>query len=424
MDVTITRYLREDRGGKDLAAIHFRVCWQGQKVRFSAREKIHADLWDEANQLIKKSPDKTIDRENKSVSRRLGIYTTQLEKFFELRSVAPSVAEVQAEIERIRRDELGQAVKVKQEPEPVPEGPKFPTLREYLDEYAKTLPGGLSKSTRQHIEAIGIHLDAFMGQINWQHLRINTLNQLKNYLSEEMNLSDNTVAAYFGSFKGALKYARVLEYPVPDDYTLVSGSPADVIRPALTKSHLEKLANLDFEENEQHLERTNWLFRLACYTGLRRSDLHQVRMANVREVEGHPCLLAIQQKTANSVAIPLIGPAMSLIEQRPDGLPLTTGHWYNRNIQAVAKKAEFTETAVVASRYKGKIISSTLPLHDAITSHTARRTFAVIMTEGGLNTRVLQELMGHVTIVSTQKYTKLSNPTIVAQTVDAWKKIW
>lgn len=423
MEVTITKYLREDRGGLGLAAIHLRVCWLGQKVRFSAREKIRPSLWDAQHQIIIKSPDKAIEKESKAVSRRLGIYTTQLEKFFEVRTIAPTVAEVQAEIERIRREELGYIRKVRLVPDPPPEAPAYPSLKDFLTGYAKTLPGGLTGSTRHHIEAIMTHLDAFREGLDWKDLRINTLNQLKNYFSEELVLADNTIVAYFGSFKGALKYARICQYPVPDDYTLISNTRADVIRPVLTRQHIEILQSLTFPDDPE-TEQTRWLFLMACFTGLRRSDLHQARMANVRTIEGHPCLVVIQQKTGKSLAIPLIPRAFSLLQQRPDGLPVPDIRTYNINIRELAKKAEFTEQQVVASVYKGKILSETMPLHDLMSSHTARRTFAVIMTEGGLNTRVLQELMGHVDISSTQKYVRLSSQAIVTQAVSAWEKIW
>ena len=234
MEVAIAKYLRECRGSDGLSAIHIRVCWLGRKVRFTTREKINPDHWNAENQIIKKSAVKEVGR---SVVNRLAIYTNQLEAYFERRETVPSVAEVQAEIKRIRIEELGELPK-----SVVVEPPKLAqtTLKEFLETYIKELPGGLSSSTERHLSAIIDHLDSFQLGLNWEGLKINTLNQFKAYLSKEINLSDNTVSAYFGSFRGALKYALVMGLPVPNDYTIISTTTVPVIRPALTMAHLKR----------------------------------------------------------------------------------------------------------------------------------------------------------------------------------------
>jgi site-specific recombinase XerD len=44
------------------------------------------------------------------------------------------------------------------------------------------------------------------------------------------------------------------------------------------------------------------------------------------------------------------------------------------------------------------------------------------MTSGGINTFTLKELMGHSSVVSTQKYQSVSNNDIVLHTLEAWAK--
>ncbi|WP_460975926.1 tyrosine-type recombinase/integrase [Spirosoma knui] len=41
-----------------------------------------------------------------------------------------------------------------------------------------------------------------------------------------------------------------------------------------------------------------------------------------------------------------------------------------------------------------------------MSSHIARRTFATLMNKGGMPTRTLQEILGHSSIISTEKIPK------------------
>lgn len=412
----IARLLRLDRPGADgRVLIHLRVCWQGKKVRLSSGEKVLPANWDAGKQQVKSKV-----TFGSSINNRLDTYETGLKKFAyqqENAGIELSESMIRAEVERIRVQELGQKGKVSSAPI---ELPQQTTLSVFLKDYQALRPGGLSRSTATHINAIRTHLDAFMPGMNWEHLRVNTLNQLKNYWLEEIGLSDNSVSAYFGSFRGALKYALAQELPVPADYTLVSGSQAEVVRPALTWDHLAQIRAQQWGNN---LYPTVWLFLMACYTGLRHSDLIQVRRSSVRLVDGYPCLMAIQQKSGSSVAIPLVEQAVHLIDEQPEGfVPIQSNH-YNVILKRIGEQAGLTETVSVSSRYKGKLIHSVQRLCDTLASHTARRTFASLMTEGGMTTKVLQQLMGHATISSTEKYVRLPSKVVVAQTLEAWHKV-
>jgi len=411
----LTRLLRLDRlDASGRAPIALRICWQGHKIRPSTGEKVKPADWDEAKAKVRARA-----RFASDINARLDIYETHLRTFFYRQENAGqlvSEAMARAEVERIRNEELGRGPKkVPTTPEPAGQ-----SLADFLTTYETLLPGGLTISTARQIRAIRLHLDAFWPGLNWADLKVNALNQLKNYFSEEVGLSDNTVSAYFGSFRGAMKYATATGYPVPADYALVSGSPAEVIRPALSRDHLAIINQLDLDEMPR-LKPTAWLFQMACYTGLRYSDLSQIRRASVSLVDGYPCLMALQQKTTGVVAIPLVAPAIELLDQHPDGQVVPALKTYNENLKLIGKLANLTDSVTVSSRYKGKLLHSILPLSDTLSSHTARRTFASMMTQGGLNTRVLQQLMGHASIASTEKYIRLPSQVVLRQTLDAWK---
>ena len=372
--------------------------------------------WDERKQTVRGRVKFAAD-----INARLDIYDTSLKRYayqVENSGAVLTEAMLRQEVERIRIQELGRTAD-KSTPELVP---GIRSLAEFLADYERMLPGGLSDSTARQIGAIRQHLDGFAPGLNWYDLKINTLNQLKNYWMEEVKLSDNSVASYFGSLRGALKYAIVQGYPVPADYTLVSGRPAEVIRPALTRGQLNQLgtAELPVGNNSRAV---SWLFQMACYTGLRHSDLGQLRLSSVRLIENQPCLVALQQKARATIALPLVEEAVRLLNREPDGFVVPGVSDYNDNLRRIGRMAGLLEPVSVSSRYKGKLLHSALPLCDTLTSHTARRTFASLMSAGGLNTKVLQQLMGHSSLASTEKYIKLPSSVVLSQTLNAWKNV-
>lgn len=424
----ITLSLRSDRADKGgQAPIHGSVCWINQRVRFATGEWVQPRQWDATHQQIRPQHPSA-----KKSNRRLRILCDALEDLFDEAATLPSKEQVSQTIERIKVEVLGHTPKKKAAVvQSTPSPPAYPGPAQFLTRYAEDMRGARSGSSVRQISVIVHHLEVFKSGLDWADLRVNTLNQLKAYWVEECALSDNTVATYMGTLTGALKYAQQMGYPVPADYVLVTTRPVEVIRPSLSARHLALLEEVDLTPNSgtwggnqtgRAYNQVRWLFLLACYTGLRHSDLKQLRQANVRIVDGHPCLMALQQKSAPPVAVPLTEPALRLLDQHPDGVPPLNLRQYNAHLREIARLAGLDEPATVSSRYKGQLIHDVLPLWQTITSHTARRTFANLLTEGGLATRVLQELMGHSSIASTERYIKLSSPVVVGQTVEAFRR--
>jgi integrase len=429
MQPKITRYLkaeRVDRFGRQ--KIHMRVCWSGFKVRFSTGESVNPNHWqqgietdDDANRGWVTKAGGVV---GKNVNRRLRTYTSELEKYFD-RLVTPKPMEVQAEIDRIRTECLGRETKVK--PEVVSVTPALPTLKAYIPMFLQERKADRSKSWRATMEVIGKHLEGFRPGIDWSDLTLSTLNHFKVYMQDEMEHSDATLETYVGLLRGMLKYAGRSGMPVPPDWTYLElRSVGDAILPELQHDEIIKLADADISgvsieglglpsrSERSILYDTRWYFLVACGTGLRHSDLWQIQSPKITYIENVPCVEVFQQKTKRRVPIPLNDETFELLKTPAKGRP-EEGWIYNKALKPIAEQAKLTRSVMVGSYYKGDLVSEYMPLHQAINSHMARRTYATLMTAGGMPTRTLQEILGQSSIASTERYAKVSNPMIVHQ---------
>ena len=234
--------------------------------------------------------------------------------------------------------------------------------------------------------------------------------ELKDYAYQVEKLSDN----YFGA---AIKFLKTCMNESKEE-KLHSNEQhnskrfvkvaVDVDNVYLTSDQLEILLKHDFSK-EGRLEKARDLFLIGCWTGLRFSDFTNIKPKNIQgdfiEIK--------TQKTGESVAIP-IHPAVREIMTRyadktPNSLPPAISNVkLNLYIKDVAKEVGFTHSVTLDKSKSGASYAVSKPLHELITTHTARRAFASNMFKMGVPTLVIMAVTGHKTELAFLKYIKVT----------------
>ncbi|NID09338.1 tyrosine-type recombinase/integrase [Fibrivirga algicola] len=427
MSATVDRYLRNDQPDKaGRFAIMLAVYWSGNRVRLSSGEKALPAEWDDEKKQVR-----TRVKFSSDINQRLSTYASGLNSFvYQQENAGVVVTEdmVRAEKERIRVELLGKA---KPTAAPSPIVSPYPSIDAFGLQFRAEMKAQKSKAWDTTTETVLKHLKAYRPDLDWPDLDIGVLNLFKVYLQDELSLADTTMKAYVAMLRGLLKYAAQKRMPVPPDFTwLESRSASDPILPELNWHDLNQLRDVTIRDKQlthssavplRVYEDTRWYFAMAASTGLRHSDLWQLQTPKLMQIDGIDCLDAVQQKTGKRVPIPLNDYALGFLESRPSGPPPDLYN-YNYCLKDVGKQAGWLRPVVLGSFYKGRMVAETMELYKAANSHMARRTFATLMSNGGMPTRTLQEIMGHVAISSTGKYVKVSSSTVVSQTMDAWKR--
>ena len=163
---------------------------------------------------------------------------------------------------------------------------------------------------------------------------------------------------------------------------------------ALDKAALDKLKALCFDGLEGDMETSRDVFLFACYTGAAYCDLMALRPEHlVRDDEGALWLKFSRQKTGVLCRVKLLPEALRLLEQlhseaRETLLPYMNYATYLSCLKAISLRAGLS-----------------LP----ITTHTARHTFATLVTlEQGVPIETVSKMLGHSTVRMTERYAKVT----------------
>lgn len=166
----------------------------------------------------------------------------------------------------------------------------------------------------------------------------------------------------------------------------------DTHREFLTADELRRfLAVETTTETERTVQKA---FGFAAMTGLRYSDMRQLRWSHIKTQDGVPTLSIVQQKTKKPISVPLNALALSLLPPRP-----TSGE--DSIIFHLVKKSDCA--AMYVRRIKDKA-----GIEKDFTFHSSRHTAATLAITAGAELYTVSKILGHSSIASTQVYAKVN----------------
>jgi integrase len=171
---------------------------------------------------------------------------------------------------------------------------------------------------------------------------------------------------------------------------------------ALTKEELLVLEEMSLEGTNKLIRD---LFLFACYTGLRWIDVRKFSSAQM--VNGF--IFSKNQKTGTVVSIPVGEKTMRLLEEYNFQFPKTERFCAYHAIKRVFKLAGLNRSVINA--HTGKMI----PLYDAASFHTSRKTFATLALSAGANPMAVKSVGGWKGDRSFNRYVNLSNATLAQE---------
>lgn len=173
----------------------------------------------------------------------------------------------------------------------------------------------------------------------------------------------------------------------------------------LTISEMERLFNtLEYKKDKEGI-RARAMFELLYATGIRISELLNLKISDLNLEEG---FIRVIGKRDKERIVPLGEPAILAIKEY---LNLVRPSLLNKKEISIPYLFLNKRGRKLTRMGFWKILKKYVKLasiEKKVTPHTFRHTFATHLLEGGANLRVVQELLGHSNISTTQIYTKLN----------------
>ena len=266
-------------------------------------------------------------------------------------------------------------------------GSFFNFCEEEIQHMKKT---GFARETIRSYSSYVSKLRKFKPRLAFTDIRKSYIRDLDEYLVSIGN-KENTRQKMFAFLNTMLNRAK--DRGIISENILYHNNPVkkkEGQRLFLTMEELQVLENLML--SSPYLDNVLSYFLFACYTGLRFTDLRNLRFSDIVKIEGQPHIRIIMHKTKDEVAIPLIPKAQALFPA--SGFPnqkifqVRCNQVSNRDLKAIMKQAGITKT---------------------ITMHCARHTFATISLSLGVDIMVISKVLGHKDLGTTRIYAKLQD---------------
>jgi integrase len=196
----------------------------------------------------------------------------------------------------------------------------------------------------------------------------------------------------------------------------------------LTWKEIDSIYNLDLSDNPK-LEKVRDLFVVACYTGVRYSDLSKLTASKISAGLIEIVPTKTRGTSPEPISIPLVGITPKIFEKY---LTLTgkvlprvlSNQKMNDYVKMIGEKAKLNEL-VKNPHYKGGIIKDEkefVPRYTLLSMHTSRRSFATNFYLDGFPVLDIMRITGHKTIKSFMRYIRMSNKDAAVRIQEKWNQ--
>ncbi len=398
--------------GNPTAKVRYRVKWDGNIVAFGLGYRVEVDKWIPEVQRCKLN---TTHGENKipasKINKKIEWYQSILEKVFEdfyRRNISPTKEELRYGF-NLR---LGRIVEEKPEKK-VEEYFIQDIFTRFIKE--EKIVRQWTNSTIEKMEEVQKKLLDFKRNLKIEEFDESNLLGYQLFL-QNRGFLNSTILKNFEYLKWFLKWADKKGYNLNPHYKFfkprLKTTTGKII--FLTKDELQKLSDFSIPDNKNYLERVRDVFFFLCFTGLRYSDVANLKKSDIKD--DHIEVTTI--KTTDSLIIELNDHSRKILEKYKDfepesyrALPVITNQKMNDYLKELAELAEINEP-VRRTYFKGnQRFDEILPKWAVLSTHAGRRTFICNALALGIPAQVVMKWTGHSDYKSMKPYIDIADDT-------------
>ena len=393
---------RRKKGGVPIVEnvpIRMRVNFASQRIEFTTGYRIDVAKWDGDKQRVKNGCTNKLKQAASEINAALLGYYTELQeifKRFEVAEIMPSPAEVKETF----NNRHGQNEKTGLASADTSNEPS--NFYEAFDDFVRVCgrQNDWTHSTFEKFAAVKNHLKNFRSELSFDFFDEEGLTEYVQYLREVREMRNSTIGKQLSFLKWFLRWSFKQGMHSNNAYDTFKPKLKDTQKKIifLTWEELNRLREFKIPPTKQALERVRDVFLFQCFTGLRYSDVFNLRRSDIKG--DHIEVTTV--KTSDSLIIELNDHSKAILEKYKDvefendkALPVITNQKMNDYLKELAELAEINEP-VRQTYYKGnERIDEVTPKYALLGTHAGRRTFICNALALGIPPQVVMKWTGH-----------------------------
>lgn len=409
---TINFYLRDDKVTQKTPII-LTVSYDGKRVKLPTWESILPTNWNKETQRpkrVKSFP------EHPEFKTRLDSLETKVNKI---------LLKFQTENEeKLPTPETLKEIWKKENNKEKVEEVKPLNFSEYFDKFIKDLSTRVSEKSGKpfskgtiktyvslkNVLAEFIKQDSRYKKLDFKDFDIEFYDDFKQFLTEKKLMAVNTVGARIKNLKAVLNHAYENEVNTYLNFKKkrfkVTKEQTDAIY--LSVEELNIIEQLDLS-SKPHLDRVRDIFLIGCWTGVRFSDLKQIRPETIKSDSQGLFIEVIAQKTGNPVVIPILPVVQRILDKYKGSLPRPISNQkMNNHLKEIGQLAGLNTQESKTITKAGQRITTTKSKFEVMTTHTARRSFCTNNYLAGVSSITIMAISGHKSEKEFLRYIKVT----------------
>ena len=377
--------------------IRMRVNFASKRIEFTTGYRIDSAKWDADKQRVKNGCSNKLKQSASEINASLLEYYTEIQsifKRFEVEDVMPTPEQIKEAFNALHKP-------VSEEPKPKKEALPcdfFQVFDDFVEDCGRQ--NNWTDSTFEKFAAVKNHLTNFREGLTFEFFDERGLNDYVGYLRDVKEMRNTTIGKQLSFLKWFLRWAfkkGVHQNNAYDSYKPKLKSTQKKII-FLTWDELNRFREFKIPSNKQALERVRDVFLFQCFTGLRYSDVFNLRRSDIKG--DHIEVTTV--KTSDSLIIELNNHSKAILDKYKDVafeddkvLPVITNQKMNDYLKELAELVGIDEP-VRQTYYRGnERIDEVTPKYALLGTHAGRRTFICNALALGIPPQVVMKWTGH-----------------------------
>ena len=375
--------------------IRMRVNFASKRIEFTTGYRIDAAKWDSDKQRVRNGCSNKLKQPASEINASLlGYYTEVQEIFkkFEVEEIMPTPEQIKEAFNALHKP-IEEVKQRKSTPN---------AFYKAFDEFVRDCgrQNDWTDSTYEKFAAVKNHLMNFRTELTFDFFDEKGLNDYVTYLRDVKEMRNSTIGKQLSFLKWFLRWAfkkGLHQNNAYDSYKPKLKSTQKKII-FLTWEELNKLREFEIPAAKQALDRVRDVFLFQCFTGLRYSDVFNLRKSDIKG--DHIEVTTV--KTSDSLIIELNKHSKAILDKYKDVafeddkvLPVITNQKMNDYLKELAELAGIDEP-VRQTYYRGnERIDEVTPKYALLGTHAGRRTFICNALALGIPPQVVMKWTGH-----------------------------